>query len=345
MSGALQQSLDATLQQMIRDVIDNASRDASWSQRIQQQVEQRMALKITEQLQAIDITAMIARQVDAGLERLRQRLRQDLSQPGIQNTARTVQLTVMDDAVVAESSLVSRDAEVLNNHSVGGTLTTRNLVVRGSINTDNHAWDELVQLTCQRTQAQLDLTWRPVLINDILEHARTTGIDFEHVNYRGNALIQGDELSAEIRRSGLESVGVLNTLEVSGDCGLGQTLHVRPRRVGINTVNPEMALSVWDEEVSVNIGKRSQDQAYIGTGRRQELALGVNREVALTIDDQSMTTIKSLRIDKWRLSHSNTTPGWSGNRGDFFFNSDPKPDAPFAWVCLGGFRWQPLRSA
>jgi hypothetical protein len=117
------------------------------------------------------------------------------------------------------------------------------------------------------------------------------------------------------------------------------------RRIGINTRDPEMALTVWDEEVCVLAGKLSQDLAYIGTGRRQSLALGVNRKHHIMIDVDGLITVQQLRIDRWKIGHAAQVPGYSGTRGDFVLNHDPKPEAPFAWICLGGFKWQPLRSA
>ena len=117
------------------------------------------------------------------------------------------------------------------------------------------------------------------------------------------------------------------------------------RRLGINTETPEMALSVWDEEVSVIIGKHKAKQAYIGTSRDSGVAIGVNRVPHIEIDTDGLTTIKKLRVGLHKISHDSLVPGWAGTRGDLVFNTSPGPDKVFAWVCLGAHKWQTLKSA
>jgi hypothetical protein len=101
---------------------------------------------------------------------------------------------------------------------------------------------------------------------------------------------------------------------------------------------------VWDEEVSIVIGKNKANQAYIGTNRDNGIAIGVNRIAQIEIDVAGMTTIKQLRVGSHRIGHSAEVPGWSGTRGDMIFNSNPGADQAFAWVCLGAYKWQALKS-
>jgi hypothetical protein len=106
-----------------------------------------------------------------------------------------------------------------------------------------------------------------------------------------------------------------------------------------------MALSVWDEEVSVTIGKHKANQAYIGTNREQGISIGVNRKPQIEINADGLTTIKQLQVGLHRISYNPSVPGWSGTRGDIVFNSNPVADRVFAWVCLGAYKWQTLKSA
>ena len=105
-----------------------------------------------------------------------------------------------------------------------------------------------------------------------------------------------------------------------------------------------MALSVWDEEIALVAGKLKQNHAYLGTARSQNFSLGVARKPYLEIDTDGLTTVKNFRIDRHRISFATQVPGYSGTRGDLVFNSDPNDGQPFAWVCLGTFRWQPLKA-
>jgi hypothetical protein len=102
---------------------------------------------------------------------------------------------------------------------------------------------------------------------------------------------------------------------------------------------------VWDEEISILLGKHKNKNAYIGTGRSQALSIGVNREPAIGIDTDGLTTIKKLQIGVHKISHDTTVPGWSGTKGDVVFNSNPGINSNvFAWQCLGGFKWKVIRA-
>jgi hypothetical protein len=181
-------------------------------------------------------------------------------------------------------------------------------------------------------------------VADVLEFAKIQGIEFEDVMIKGSSLVKDGVLNPVIRHSQLETVGNLSRLSVTGAVDLHETVHVRPRRLGVNTGDPEMALSVWDEEVVVVTGKWKQNHAFLGTARQQNLSLGVNRKAWLDIDTDGLVSVKNFRIDRHRISFAAQVPGYSGTRGDIVFNSDPNDGQPFAWVCLGAFRWQPLKA-
>ena len=115
--------------------------------------------------------------------------------------------------------------------------------------------------------------------------------------------------------------------------------------MGINTDAPDLALSIWDEEINLSLGKLKSNTAWIGTSRLQDLAIGVNGIASIMVNKEGLVTVKELRLGRHRISHADQVPGWSGTKGDLVINSDPKSEAPFGWICLGTFRWQPLRSA
>ena len=73
--------------------------------------------------------------------------------------------------------------------------------------------------------------------------------------------------------------------------------------------------------------------------------LGTNRQNHLQIDTAGLTTVQKLRVGKNIIGHGKTVPNYEGNKGDIVFNVDMTPDAPFAWICLGAFRWQALKAA
>lgn len=341
----IQQALDSAVQQLVTDSINNLVIDTTWLDKIQNLIDANMTSRVAEHLTMIDLRHHISTAVEANMERWRQRLVEETRRPGIADTATELELTVMDGVVVAEHSLVSRDLTVANTAAIHGSLTVQDLAVLGTVNVDNASWNGVADRASDLALAKLTPGWRESLVQEVLDLARTQGIDFNSITIGGEAIIDSGRLNPAVIHSNLQTVGVLENLTATGTVKLGNTITVLPRRLGINTMEPEMALSVWDEEVSLVAGKYTRDRAYIGTGRRQGLAFGIDRKIALEIEPDGIVAVKQLRVDRWRISHDKDVPGYSGTRGDIVFNHDPKPDSAFAWICLGGFRWQPLRSA
>jgi hypothetical protein len=218
-------------------------------------------------------------------------------------------------------------------------------VVKGVVNTDSKSWNELTNIVADKTVTKLTKDWTKSLVQEVLHLAKVQGIDFESIMLDGAPLIDGNMLNPRITETAIQSVGTLATLTVAGQVRLADdTLATKNKRVGINTADPEMALTVWDEEVSIIAGKLSKNTAYIGTARKQGLSFGINRAQNLQIDIDGTVSLSKLKIDRWQVGFHTDVPGWSGTRGDFIINSDPKPGSAFAWVCLGAFRWQQLKA-
>ena len=182
------------------------------------------------------------------------------------------------------------------------------------------------------------------MVRQVAEHIKTNGIEFDQVTVGGEPLVSGSNLSGTITESRLQTVGNLRHLTVSGETRLNETFSVVNKRVGVNTEEPEMALSIWDEEVAINIGKHKEKTAYIGTSRTQGIAFGTNRAVHVEITADGLTQIKKLQVGVHRISHDTQVPGYAGTKGDIVFNANPTTNV-FAWVCLGAYKWQPLKSA
>lgn len=339
----IREAVDQSVEVYVSKIIDELMLDDKWVGKIQTLINQSFINKFAETLSLLDVQTLIKENIDAGFERWQDKLKQNFETTGILDNAGSKQLTIMDDAVVATHGLASQTLLIEKDAEVQGSLRVKDLAVIGSINTDNRAWDELSQVVTNDVLSRLTGEWRRHLVAEVVEMSSDAGIDFKDITINGSPLVADGTLSKGIVNSSLETVGVLKGLKVSGDLDAQGTLAVRSRRVGINTIDPEMAFNVWDGEVSILAGKLSEDRGYVGTGRRQTLALGVDRKTHLEIDPDGVTTIKELRVDRFKIGHTNQTPGHSGQRGDFLINSDLKPGEPFAWVCLGNYSWQPLK--
>ena len=338
-STKLNSAVDSGIQVLVDTTISNLVIDPAWIDKIEQTVNQNMSQQFLRKLSDLDINSLLVSTIDAGIDRWQDRLKKDFRTQGIVDSANEIELTVMDGVVVVEHDFVAKKVQVTDD------LTVKNLVVSGTINTDNHSWNELKDVISQQVLTAATEQWRQDLVDQVVELSRTAGINFDSVMIDNQPLVENNTLGTAVIDSHLQSTGILRSLKVAGAAQFGQTMHVAGRRVGINTQDPEMALSVWDEEVSIIAGKLSKQQAFVGTARLQNLAIGVNRIPQIEIDADGLTTIKQLRVGRHRISHAGTVPGYSGTRGDLVLNSDPKPGTPFAWVCLGSFQWQSLHSA
>lgn len=342
---SLEIAIDNAIQDLVKHTIDSLVVDPTWIEKIESIVNSNMSTKLTRMMNQIDINQLLKEQIDIGIERWQERLKENFATKGIKDQSESTQLTVLDGVVVVENEMVSKHLTVDTDATINGSLIVNDLVLKGKINTDNHSWNELAGQIEQRVLASATETWRNELVTNVLTKSKETGIDFSSVTVGGELLVSGDRLSSKITDTNIRKLGTLDTLTVTGKTKLAETVTIKNKRIGINTDDPEMAVGLWDEEVAIILGKLAQDKAFVGTARAQELAIGTNRKTAISVDVDGLTTIKALRVDRFKISHGTEVPGYSGTRGDFVFNSDPKPNSPFAWVCLGGFKWQPLRSA
>lgn len=338
-SATVQRTIDQAVQDNIVTAIKDLGRDPVWLEKIERLINQSMVQRVVAGLSAIDINQLIYQRVDENMIELDSKVAERLQTPGIQDHARQPELTVLDENVVVENCLTANRIDVV------GSAKIKELTVTGSINTDNRAWQTLSEDISQKTLDRLTSEWKESLIADVEDKIREHGINFLQVQIDGVRVIDGDTLSRKITNSNLQKLGALRDLTVTGEAHIYNTVSVLNKRLGVNTQEPEMALSVWDEEVSILAGKFKDKSAYIGTGRAQNLVLGVNRTPAVEIDIDGTTAIKKLRVGVHRISHGTEVPNYAGTKGDVVFNANPSVnDNVFAWQCLGGFKWKIIRS-
>ena len=330
----IKRSVNDSTQVLIQKAMDELTLDPEWLAKIETLTGQQATQKVLARLSSTDIRPIVQEYV----KDIVKTLNTDLF-AGIQSQSNNVELTVLDQHVVVENQFTAKTVEAVEQ------LTVKNLVVKGSINTDNRSWNELANVISEKTFAKLTKDWTDELVQQVRQSITDNGIDFNNIKVDGQLLVNNGVLSAGVRESQLNSVGTLTSLIVKGDSKLSETVNISNRRVGVNTEIPDMALSVWDEEVSISTGKYKQQIGYIGTTRKQGLVIGVNKTPAVEISDEGLTTVKQLQVGFFRLGHGTEVPNYSGTKGDIVFNSNPGIDNPvFAWQCLGGFRWKVIKA-
>lgn len=158
------------------------------------------------------------------------------------------------------------------------------------------------------------------------------------LNDRIKRFIGGDTLPTSILHSNLRSVGQLHDLVVSGETLLGETLYSSSSgRVGINTDEPSSTFTLWDEETNLNIGKAKKDTIELRSKSNITIGSAVADNIELTKDGD--TKISKPVLDGKRFMSVKETPGFSGEKGDIAWNSNPQIGKPVGWVCLGDTVW------
>jgi len=218
---------------------------------------------------------------------------------GIEDIATRVQLTVMDDCVVVEDRLITQ------------VLQADTLIVK---------------------DFATDQPWYATMKQDVLASVPKpeTPKDWSFKIAEMDAKIQ---VNADRNQ--------LKELEVSGEAMLSDVLYTTPgnKRVGINTMEPSDALTVWDQETEVVIGKHASQEGYIGTRRRQDLNIGANNKVGIKVGSNGTVSIDKLELLGRTIGSSKTIPGHAAKKGDIVLNDNPTVGGYVGWVCLDGIRW------
>lgn len=321
----LVQAVDQAIERLVTKTVDSLVFDPDWMQKIHNQIAREAGDRVRIGLKEInvydtlrDVVVNNTTMIHEGLDR---------------------EVTIEDGLVVVQKHLSTETLNTESDLNVGGALIVEgDLAVKGRIATDNRAFRELGTVIKEQALNELKSGFADTVTNSVTEKI-AQGINIENVQIGGSPMVLGDRLGSGIKHSSLESVGTLKDLSV------GSVLTANNTRVGINTDAPTSALSVWDNEVTIDIGKRSQNTAQLGTNKAQDLVLITNNKEQVKIDKDGVTWINKLKVGRNSISHDTTTPGYQGAKGDIVFNTAYVPGGTFAWICLGAFRWQELKSA
>jgi len=252
----------------------------------------------------------------------------------------------MNGAVVVEHDFVATNIQAVDSIATEKLSVRGDLIVTGDVNTDARAWDNLKTAIGNKVFKDFETNVKDSLVDGVLDAAKVNGINFAQVKIDGKPLVDNNELSSAITGSSLQRVGNLRELTVLGEADFNNTAFVANKRLGINTREPSSALSVWDEEIEIAVGKRRERTGFIGTNRKQHLEIGVNGKGNIIIHDNGLVEIPQLQVGKQRISHGSEVPGYSGSKGDIVFNINVSTkNTVFAWMCIGGFNWVALNAS
>ena len=314
----------------IEPIIERRFNDPDWSSRTQAVSNQIAVSKIERNFKDLDVKQEIQKNVQSAVGNLKR---------GINDTSLTPQITITDSYVVNENELITRQLKTTEEAHFDSDVTVNGtLILKGRVNTDNESWIELKDTITANVLDKIQSQTTEQLTEDILTLAKTQGIGFDNVLVNGNKLIDGDQLTPTVTRTTITEVGGLTELEVKGFTTLNnETLNVLNTRVGINTDKPTMALELWDQEVSMSMGKVNKDTGFVGLAGKGDLHIGINQQGDIRINEDGLVRINKLRIGRNNVFWEDRVPGHQGLKGDIVFNSGSN-DAT-GWRCTGGFNW------
>ena len=283
---------------------------------------------------SIDPSAIRLRDLTITGDNVRGGLIENFSSTGIDDRATGVCLTLFDETTVIENKLLTKDCTVAGDLSVNG-----NLLINGTVPEDGDFFRNLVSKATTGTINSLDDTLFANYSQTVFNKIISQGLDLNQINLNGKQVLTHDRLGTSIVHSNLKSLGELNDLTVKGESLFAQTLYVGPKRVGVNTIEPSAAFTVWDEEVEIVAKKKAKDTGVLGTTRQQKLVLTSNGKDNVTLNDDGSTEINHLKIGSMQFTTSNTPPNFQSERCHVVWNTNPNPGGPLGWICLGGANW------
>jgi hypothetical protein len=256
---------------------------------------------------------------------------------GIEDYAKNCKLTILDDNVVVENTLVALDANIKNSLTVDGDL-----IVRGSVPADSKFFNDIVEGVVQRLGSAFEQIFRQSIIDGVVRTLSINGLDVAKLSFNGKPLTDGVSLASNITGSNLQHLGELRELQVKNEALVADTLYVTKGRIGVNTDEPSAPLAVWDEETEIVIKKHSKHKGYIGSSRDTTVVLGANNNSNIVLNQDGTTTVDKLKVGGSKITSAPVKPNIDSDKGHIVFNSHPDLGRPVGWICLGGNRWSEI---
>jgi len=258
---------------------------------------------------------------------------EEFGSTGIDDRATDCRVTIMDTHTVFENTLLAAASDIKGDLTVGG-----NLIIAGTMN-DGPAFQSIVSTAADAVLSELNQEFFENYGNIVFDRIRTDGVDLNRITVNGEELIAGNRLGIKVTDSNLQKLGVVRDLQSQGETLLSETVYVAKKRVGINTVNPGHALSVWDQEIEIVAAKHSQNTALVGTARAQKLILSSNGKDNLILDTDGSVAVDQISIGQTKMSSRAAMPADQQPKGTIVWNTNPDIGQPVGWVSLGGARW------
>ena len=259
---------------------------------------------------------------------------QNFSSSGIEDKSSSVQMTLLDEAVVIENKIIAMGLNIQ-----GTTVLDGDLVINGDVPAHSKFYTSIIDNAVEGVKNSMDEAFFGDYSTVIFEKIKTEGLDLNRITLNGTEVIVGNKLNYGIVDTNIQRVGQIKDLQTAGETLLSETLYVGKDKVGIGTIEPGHSLTVWDQEVELGFGKRLKDTGWIGTPRNQNLIISANNQDNLVIAADGSVQVKQLTVNKISIISSAQTPTDIRPKATVAFNENPAPGQPIGWVSLGNGSW------
>jgi len=248
---------------------------------------------------------------------------QNFSSTGIEDKSKNVQLTILDDHVVAEGQFTAM------NITAADTVTAQNLVLTGSLEIgteiiDHGPFSQLIQMHSS------------MMIEQALE-------PYSNLLKNGQLLITENSLANTVATSNLRKVGNLQDLTVLGDAQFSETLFVSAKgRVGINTSDIKGALTIRDDDAEIIFTKSGRRTMFVGSTRDINLEIGTNNNAQINLKENLVDFTNPIRIMGVKFSAVPNIPDYLGEPNEIVMVTTATENQPLFYICKGNNRWQAL---
>lgn len=241
---------------------------------------------------------------------------------GIQDAADQIELTVTDQAVIVENMIVASSAEIKDN-MVANHVAVQTLAVEDQIILTEKVGKQFISLI--KDNISIELNSRKI---DVVENP---------IYANGREVLTEDTLGPSVINSNIRKLGRLQELNVAGMAQFNDTLFVtNDGKIGINTTDPEGALTVWDDDADLTVRRHKKKNMYVGTMRDVDLSLGVNGDVVMAMRRDKSVEMQKIVLNGLPLSVSDMVPNHAGAPGEIIIMSNAQVNEPWAYRCVNG---------
>jgi hypothetical protein len=323
--------------ELVQEQVKESLKTVNFQKAITDSVSNIVADKINEFIfppNSIDPSALKLSNLKISGDNISGGIVQNFSSTGIDDRTTQVALTILDDCTVVENNLLTKDLTVQGSMTINGEF-----IVNGKIAEDSDFYRSLIANTSHHTLNSIDQTLFENYNSVIFNKIKNDGLDLNKITLNGEEIAKPNALGSSVINSNLQTLGLLKELNVSGESMIAQTLYVTPKRVGINTIEPSAALTVWDDEIEIVAKKKSSSVGVLGTPRQQKLILSANNKNNVVLSEDGSAQIDDLKIGSMRFTTANSPPNYVSERCHVVWNTNPSPGGPLGWICLGGANW------